>query len=111
MGDIGATIKTTRERLGIKGVEFAKQIGVSSSYLSKLESGKKKIPDNLLEDILDTLAYYDANEKSLNCIYDYVRISFPTHDVDVILKEILHIKKSLCMKQQLANMVMSECLN
>ncbi|MFD1387544.1 replication initiation factor domain-containing protein [Oceanobacillus oncorhynchi subsp. oncorhynchi] len=93
MSNIGTSIKTTRERLGIKAVDFAKEIGVTSAYLSMIESGKRKIPDNLKEEMLDTLAYYDANEKSLECIYDYIRISFPTHDVDSILKDILHIKK------------------
>lgn len=60
---LGKELKKLRIDLGITLMEMAKTIEVSSAFLSAVETGRKRVPDNFL----DTLAhkYEDvANQRS-----------------------------------------------
>ena len=41
-------ITEARETLGLSKTQFASKVGVSRSYISKLENGKSKISDSIL---------------------------------------------------------------
>jgi predicted transcriptional regulator len=43
----GLEFKIQRIKLGIEGQEIANMIGVSQSYISKLENEKQSIPDHI----------------------------------------------------------------
>jgi len=50
----GKTIKRFRvERLGLTQIQFSESVGISQTYLSQLEGGKKKPSTELLERIAE----------------------------------------------------------
>ena len=52
----GAAIRALREKDGWKVGKFATQIGVSSSYLSNIEAGRKQPGPDITRKIADLLA-------------------------------------------------------
>ena len=54
MAGFGARLKELRERSGLSQVQVADAIGVSSAYISSLESGKKPAPPRALVSRLAT---------------------------------------------------------
>lgn len=42
-----------RKSLGLKQAEFAEKIGIKQAYLSELETGKKPIPTNIYNSLVD----------------------------------------------------------
>jgi len=54
---LGRTIKALRAQRGIERKEFAEQAGLSYSYLSEIENGKKKPAENIQHAIAKSLDY------------------------------------------------------
>lgn len=54
---IGSAIKDTREKRNIRQGEFAKLIGVSQTYLSQIENGKKAPSLELIRTAAETLGF------------------------------------------------------
>ena len=55
MNTNGSAIKALRERSGWKVGKFATAVGISSSYLSNIEAGRKKASPDVIRKIADTL--------------------------------------------------------
>ena len=62
----GDEIRFLRKSIGLSGVEFAKQIGVDSKYLSRLENGKEESHSITL----DKLIRYHVASADRNNAYD-----------------------------------------
>lgn len=54
--NIGNAIKELRNRKGLKQTEFAKKCGLSQSYLSSIEKGRKEPTLNILKQIANALS-------------------------------------------------------
>lgn len=54
--DIGSTIKNLRKQKGFKQTEFAEKCGLSQSYLSSIEKGRKEPTLSILKQIANTLS-------------------------------------------------------
>jgi len=54
--NIGKAIKDLRQQKGLKQTDFAIQCGLSQSYLSSIEKGRKEPTLNILKQIANALA-------------------------------------------------------
>ena len=60
--------------------------GITREYLNKIESGKMKPSKELLETLNKELARFNP-EAPLTMLFDYVKIRFPTLDIQHIIKD------------------------
>lgn len=90
--EIGKSVAVSRKRLRLTQTAFGKKVGLSRAAISNLERGLEKPSDKKMTEIYDFIAEGDLHEP-LESIIDYLRITFPSHDVDMIFNEILRIKK------------------
>lgn len=74
-------IRLKRLAYGISQNKLATKIGITRQYLSELEKGKKKADFKLLLK-LDTAIECFNSDNELTMLFDYVRIRFPTTDID-----------------------------
>ena len=83
-------IKELREKriaYGISQGRLAVASGITREYLNKIESGKMKPSKELLETLHKELARFNP-EAPLTMLFDYVKIRFPTLDIQHIIKDI-----------------------
>ena len=86
-------IKELREKriaYGISQGRLAVASGITREYLNKIESGKMKPSKELLETLHKELARFNP-ETPLTMLFDYVKIRFPTLDIQHIIKDILKL--------------------
>ena len=86
-------IKELREKriaYGISQGRLAVASGITREYLNKIESGKMKPSKELLETLHKELARFNP-EAPLTMLFDYVKIRFPTLDIQHIIKDILKL--------------------
>ena len=86
-------IKELREKriaYGISQGRLALASGITREYLNKIESGKMKPSKELLETLHKELARFNP-EAPLTMLFDYVKIRFPTLDIQHIIKDILKL--------------------
>ena len=86
-------IKELREKriaYGISQGWLAVASGITREYLNKIESGKMKPSKELLETLYKELARFNP-EAPLTMLFDYVKIRFPTLDIQHIIKDILKL--------------------
>ncbi len=86
-------IKELREKriaYGISQGRLAVVSGITREYLNKIESGKMKPSKELLETLNKELARFNP-EAPLTMLFDYVKIRFPTLDIQHIIKDILKL--------------------
>ena len=76
-------IKELREKriaYGISQGRLAVASGITREYLNKIESGKMKPSKELLETLHKELARFNP-EAPLTMLFDYVKLRFPTLDI------------------------------
>jgi len=86
-------IKELREKriaYGISQGRLAVASGITREYLNKIESVKMKPSKELLETLHKELARFNP-EAPLTMLFDYVKIRFPTLDIQHIIKDILKL--------------------
>lgn len=86
-------IKELREKriaYGISQGRLAVASGITREYFNKIESGKMKPSKELLETLHKELARFNP-EVPLTMLFDYVKIRFPTLDIQHIIKDILKL--------------------
>ena len=86
-------IKELREKriaYGISQGRLAVASGITREYLNKIESGKMKPSKELLETLHKELARFNP-EAPLTMLFDYVKIRFPTLNIQHIIKDILKL--------------------
>ena len=86
-------IKELREKriaYGISQGRLAVASGITREYFNKIESGKMKPSKELLETLHKELARFNP-EAPLTMVFDYVKIRFPTLDIQHIIKDILKL--------------------
>jgi phage replication initiation protein len=86
-------IKELREKriaYGISQGRLALASGITREYLNKIESGKMKPSKELLETLHKEVARFNP-EAPLTMLFDYVKIRFPTLDIQHIIKDILKL--------------------
>lgn len=64
--------------------------GISREHLSRIESGKVAVTEEMKVKLLEALEKFNP-EAPLTMLFDYVRIRFPTLDIGHIIKDILQL--------------------
>ena len=83
--------KEQRTQYGVSQNQLAVMAGVSREYISRLESGKVTLTEEIRVKLTDALDKLNP-ENPLEMVLDYVRIRFPTQDVRHVVEDILKIR-------------------
>ena len=83
--------KEQRTQYGVSQNQLAVMAGVSREYISRLESGKVTLTEEIRVKLTDALDKLNP-ENPLEMVLVYVRIRFPTQDVKHIVEDILKIR-------------------
>jgi transcriptional regulator with XRE-family HTH domain len=78
----GKELKKLRIDLGITLMEMANKIEVSSAFLSAIETGKKRIPDNFLGVLSENFEAIATERRKYEVLINQARqeVSLPLHD-------------------------------
>ena len=96
-------IKELREKriaYGISQGRLAVASGITREYLNKIESGKMKPSKELLNTLHKELAKFNP-EAPLTMLFDYVKIRFPTLDIQHIIKDILKLNINYMLHEEI----------
>lgn len=104
MSKIFNKVKEARLSAGMKGVELAKALGVSSAYLSQVENGARPINDELLSRVLEITGGALNNLRN----GDEQETTHPTSSDSCLSQEILEIKQRLNAIETLLVQVLAE---
>ena len=77
-----------RLQYGVSQTKLAVMAGISREHLSRIESGKVAVTEEMKVKLLEALEKFNP-EAPLTMLFDYVRIRFPTLDIGHIIKDIL----------------------
>ena len=89
---------------GISQGRLAVASGITREYLNKIESGKMKPSKELLETLHKELAKFNP-EALLTMLFDYVKIRFPTLDIQHIIKDILKLNINYMLHPDCKSMI------
>ena len=99
-------IKELREKriaYGISQGKLAVASGITREYLNKIESRKMKPSKELLNTLHKELARFNP-EAPLTMLFDYVKIRFPTLDIQHIIKDILKLNINYMLHDEYGNL-------
>ncbi|RHU56569.1 XRE family transcriptional regulator [Coprobacillus sp. TF10-10] len=77
-----------RLQYGVSQTKLAVMAGISREHLSRIESGKVAVTEEMKVKLLEALEKFNP-EAPPTMLFDYVRIRFPTLDIGHIIKDIL----------------------
>ena len=83
--------KEKRTQYGVSQNQLAVMAGVSREYVSRLESGKVALTEEIKVKFTDALDKLNP-DNPLEMVFDYVRIRFPTQDVKHVVEDILKLR-------------------
>ena len=84
-------LKEKRTQYSVSQNRLAVMAGVSREYVSRLESGKVALTEEIKVKFTDALEKLNP-ENPLEMVLDYVRIRFPTQDVKHVVEDILKLR-------------------
>lgn len=84
-------LREYRKECNVTQVGLARQVGITRTYLSDLESGRSPLTDLMEEKLRSALERLNP-DSGLNMIIDYVRIRFRTTDTKYVVEQILGMK-------------------
>ena len=79
-----------RLQYGVSQTKLAVMAGISREHLSRIESGKVAVTEEMKTKLLEALEKFNP-DTPLTMLFDYVRIRFPTLDIGHIIKDILQL--------------------
>lgn len=86
-------LKEKRLAYGLSQNRLAVATGITRQYLSDIETGKVKPSEDLQQSLFEALERFNP-DAPLEMLFDYVRIRFPTTDVQHVVENILQLKLS-----------------
>ncbi|MDT2471684.1 MobT family relaxase [Enterococcus avium] len=86
-------LKEKRLGYGLSQNRLAVATGITRQYLSDIETGKVKPSAELQQSLWETLERFNP-DAPLEMLFDYVRIRFPTTDIQHVVEDILQLKLS-----------------
>ena len=79
-----------RNAYGVSQKRLALMAGISREHLNRIEAGKVNLTNDMKLKLLEALEKFNP-EAPLFLLFDYVRIRFPTLDIQHIIKDILKL--------------------
>ncbi|MDN9572402.1 replication initiation factor domain-containing protein [Clostridioides difficile] len=83
-------LKEKRLSFGVSQSRLAIMAGVSREYLNRIETGKVRPTKEVKDKLMEALEKYNP-DNPLTMLFDYVRIRFPTTDVQHVIHDILKL--------------------
>ncbi|MGG5343936.1 MobT family relaxase [Enterococcus sp. AZ192] len=94
-------LKEKRMAFGLSQNKLATAASISRSYLNSIENGKVMPTTQLKEALFNALERFDP-DNPLELLFDYVRIRFPTTNVQHIIEVILRIDSDYMLHEDYA---------
>ena len=79
-----------RNTYGVSQKRLALMAGISREHLNRIEAGKVNLTNDMKLKLLEALEKFNP-EAPLFLLFDYVRIRFPTLDIQHIIKDVLKL--------------------
>ena len=79
-----------RNAYGVSQKRLALMAGISREHLNRIEAGKVNLTNDMKLKLLEALERFNP-EAPLFLLFDYVRIRFPTLDIQHIIKDVLKL--------------------
>ncbi len=92
----GSHIKTIREMMSLKQVEFAKKIGISRPLLALVETDSKPITDEFVKKMYT--AFPDL-KNALDLQFDWVTITFSDMTGEQVINDVMRLKSELFLER------------
>lgn len=83
-------LKEKRQSYGVSQTRLAIMAGISREHLNRIEAGKVKLTDDMQEKLLEAVEKFNP-DAPMFLLFDYVRIRFPTLDIQHVIKDILKL--------------------
>lgn len=84
--EFGKWLRTLRISIGIRLYDMSKDLNVSSSFISAIETGRKSIPLDFVEKIIKT---YDLSNEQIEALKNTVKL---TRDNELRCKKSIQLK-------------------
>ncbi|WP_306437137.1 helix-turn-helix domain-containing protein, partial [Clostridioides difficile] len=84
------TLKAKRTDYGVSQTRLAIMAGISREHLSRIEAGKVALTEDMKHKLLEAVEKFNP-EAPMFLLFDYVRIRFPTLDIQHVIKDILKL--------------------
>ena len=83
-------LKEKRQSYGVSQTRLAIMAGISREHLNRIEAGKVKLTDDMQNKLMEAVEKFNP-DAPMFLLFDYVRIRFPTLDIQHIIRDILKL--------------------
>ena len=83
-------LKEKRQSYGVSQTRLAIMAGISREHLNRIEAGKVKLTDDMQDKLMEAVEKFNP-DAPMFLLFDYVRIRFPTLDIQHVIKDILKL--------------------
>ena len=80
-------MKAKRSDYGVSQTRLAIMAGISREHLSRIEAGKVNLTKEMQDKLMDAVEKFNP-DAPMFLLFDYVRIRFPTLDIQHVIKDI-----------------------
>ena len=88
--DFLTDLKEKRLSYGVSQTRLAIMVGISREHLSGIEAGKVNLTEDRKQKLMEAVEKFNP-DASMFLLFDYVRIRFPTLDIQHIIKDVLKL--------------------
>ncbi|WP_317425731.1 MobT family relaxase [Sellimonas intestinalis] len=83
-------LKEKRLSYGVSQTRLAIMAGISREHLNRIEAGKVTLTDDMQEKLMEAVEKFNP-DAPMFLLFDYVRIRFPTLDIQHVIRDILKL--------------------
>ena len=83
-------LKEKRLSYGVSQTRLAIMAGISREHLNRIEAGKVKLTDDMQDKLMEAVEKFNP-DAPMFLLFDYVRIRFPTLDIQHVIRDILKL--------------------
>ena len=83
-------LKEKRQSYGVSQTRLAIMAGISREHLNRIEAGKVKLTDDMQDKLMEAVEKFNP-DAPMFLLFDYVRVRFPTLDIQHVIKDILKL--------------------
>ena len=83
-------LKEKRQSYGVSQTRLAIMAGISREHLNRIEAGKVTLTDDMQDKLMEAVEKFNP-DAPMFLLFDYVRIRFPTLDIQHVIRDILKL--------------------
>ncbi len=83
-------LKEKRLSYGVSQTRLAVMAGISREHLNRIEAGKVTLTDDMQDKLMEAVEKFNP-DAPMFLLFDYVRIRFPTLDIQHVIRDILKL--------------------